>query len=65
MVLSEALRVFSISMAKANSELKKNSGILGIHLTPTVRPVLQKLYVDLHNLLQADGSVPDVKRLKD
>ncbi len=65
MLLSEALRQFLISNSKANNELKKNSGVLGIHLTPTVRPLLQKLYIDLHNLLQADGSVPEVKKLKD
>lgn len=65
MILTEAMRIFVLSNAKVSAELKKHAGILGIHLTPTIRPLLQKLYVDLHNLLKADGCLPDIKRNED
>lgn len=62
MDIENNFRKFLVSKAKAGKEINKNSSVFGSNLTPVVRSLLQKLYIDLHNLLESDGSLPKIKR---
>lgn len=59
------LKIFLVSFGKVKEALKTKGFTLGNQLSPTVRPLLIQLYKDLHNLLDADGSLPTLQRKKD
>jgi hypothetical protein len=61
MAIDNLLKTFLLTKAKTSNALKTNSATFQNNLTPTLRPLLQKLYLDLHALLAADGSLPKIK----